>query len=48
MTEDVNVTEGVDNFAIVTVSFLSPAVISGDAFTTLTIFTADGTALGKE
>ena len=45
-TENVTVTEGTDDFAVVRVSFLSPAVISDATFTELRIFTIDGSAMG--
>ena len=41
-------TEGVDNFALVTVRFLGPSQISSDVFTQLSVFTMDGTATGQE
>ena len=43
---NVIVTEGTDDFAVVRISFLSPSEISNDTFTTLSIFTSDGTAMG--
>ena len=43
--ENVTVTEGVDNFALVNVRFFN-ADVSSDVFTQLSVFTMDGTALG--
>ena len=44
--ENVTVTEGVDDFAVIRISFLSPPVITSESFTELTIFTQDGNAIG--
>ena len=47
MPESVIVTEGVDNFALVTVRFISPSDISSDVFTQLSVFTVSGSATGQ-
>ena len=44
--ENVTVTEGVDDFAVIRISFLSPPIITSESFTELTIFTQDGNAIG--
>ena len=44
--ENIVVTEGVDNFAIVEVRFISPVLISDGVFVNLMVFTMDGSAQG--
>lgn len=47
VSDNVTVTEGTDDFATVTISFLSPNFISADSFADLQIRTVDGSANGK-
>lgn len=45
--DNVTVTEGTDNVAIVTITFFEPSSISTESFVEFQVTTSDGTAVGE-